>query len=112
SIVSQGARPIGKPLVITKAHENVIDQLGGKPALLALREIIDAMSEQERELLRNGLLVGRAVTEYKESFGRGDFLIRNLVGVDQENGSIGLGDLVRVGQTVQFHVRDGETASE
>jgi small ligand-binding sensory domain FIST len=57
-------------------------------------------------------LIGRAISEYRDSFGRGDFLVRNLMGVDQGSGAIAVTDYVRVGQTVQFHVRDAETASE
>jgi small ligand-binding sensory domain FIST len=112
SIVSQGCKPIGSPMVITKANKNVVEQLGGKPAMLVLREMIDTISPADRELLQHGLLIGRAISEYRERFGRGDFLIRNLAGADQESGSIAVADYVRVGQTVQFHVRDAETAHE
>lgn len=112
TVVSQGARPIGRSMVITKAHENVIDQLGGKPALHVLREVITSLPENEQLLLRRGLLIGRAISEYRESFSRGDFLVRNVLGVDQEAGSIAMADQVRVGQTVQFQVRDAASASE
>jgi small ligand-binding sensory domain FIST len=99
-------------MVITKAHDNIIEQLGGKPALAALREIINGLSESEQALLQHGLLIGRAISEYREKFGRGDFLVRNLAGADQETGAIAVADYVRVGQTVQFHVRDKVTAHE
>jgi small ligand-binding sensory domain FIST len=112
TVVSQGCRPIGKTLLITKGHDNVIEQLGGKPALTALRETVNELSEQDKHLLGNGLLIGLAISEYRERFGRGDFLVRNLVGVDQNSGAIALADYVRVGQTVQFHVRDAATADE
>ena len=112
TVVSQGCRPIGRPLVITKAHENIVEQLGGKPALVALREIVDELDAEQRELLQHGLLIGRAISEYRERFGRGDFLVRNIIGVDQEKGALALADFARVGQTVQFHVRDAATASE
>jgi small ligand-binding sensory domain FIST len=112
TVVSQGCRPFGKTYVITKAQENLILSLGGRPALQALRDAIMDMPEPERQLLSNGLFVGRAMTEYKDKFGRGDFLIRGVVGVDNESGAIAIGDYVRVGQTVQFHVRDAATAEE
>ena len=112
TIVSQGCRPIGKTMVITKARENVIEQLGGRPALAALSEIIENLSEADQSLLGNGLLIGRAISEYRESFRRGDFLVRNLMGVEKASGAIAVADYVRVGQTVQFHVRDAATASE
>jgi small ligand-binding sensory domain FIST len=112
TVVSQGARPIGRPMVVTKAQKNVIEQLGGKPALAVLREVVDAMPPADKQLLRHGLLVGRAMSEYKDSFARGDFVIRNLMGVDQESGAMAVTDLVKVGQTVQFHVRDATSADE
>lgn len=114
AIVSQGCRPIGRPMVITQARRNVVQQLGGRNALACLQQLAEDLTENDRELIRkNGLLVGRVINEYKERFGRGDFLVRALVGVDQEHGYLAIGDAkVRVGQTVQFHVRDAATARE
>lgn len=112
TLVSQGARPIGQPLVVTKSHDNVIEQLGGRSALAALQGTIAPLPPADRALLQNGLLLGRAISEYRDTFGRGDFLIRNVMDVDQENGTISVGDFVRTGQTVQFHVRDAATADE
>jgi len=112
TVVSQGCRPIGNPLVVTRSHDNVIEQLGGKPALRALQETIESMPGDERGLLENGLLIGRAISEYRERFGRGDFLIRSVIGVEQENGAISIADYVRTGQTVQFQVRDAASADE
>ena len=112
TVVSQGCRPIGNAMIVTKGRENVIEQLGGKPALRALREVIEGLTDADKSLLSNGLLIGRAISEYRDSFGRGDFLVRNLMGVDQAAGAIAVTDFVKVGQTVQFHVRDAATASE
>lgn len=111
-IVSQGCRPIGKPYVITKATDNIVEQLGGKPALVVLEETVNSLSDADRELLGYGLMLGRAMTEYKDSFGRGDFVVRNIVGVHEAQQALGVGDRVRVGQTVQFHVRDALSAHE
>ena len=112
TVVSQGCRPIGHPLVVTKAHENVIEQLGGKPAIPVIQEIVDGMSPDEQQLLHNGLYIGTAIDEYRESWSRGDFLVRNVLGMEQASGGIGITDLIRAGQTVQFHVRDAQTADE
>lgn len=111
-VVSQGCRPIGRPLVITKADENLIIELGGRPALDRLREVYGQLTPEDRELVRTSLHVGRAASEYKEQFQRGDFLVRNVVGADPDLGVLAIGDAVRVGQTVQFHVRDAQTAHE
>jgi small ligand-binding sensory domain FIST len=111
-IVSQGCRPIGKPLVVTKVQENIIHELGGRPALTALKEIAEQLPDEQKELLRHGLLVGAVIDEYRERFGRGDFLVRNVLGVDANTGNIAVADMPRTGQTVQFHVRDAATAAE
>ena len=111
TVVSQGCRPIGRPMIVTKAERNIIRELGRVPALEVVQELFGELSEDDQELVKTGLHIGRVINEYQESFGRGDFLVRNVMGADQEGG-IAISDLVRVGQTVQFHVRDAETADE
>ncbi|REK11219.1 MAG: hypothetical protein DWQ37_14510 [Planctomycetota bacterium] len=112
SVVSQGCRPIGRPLVVTKADGNIILELGGRPALAQLQEIFATLEPEVQGLLRNGLHLGQVINEYQESFDRGDFLVRNVQGADPDSGAIAVGDFVRVGQTVQFQVRDAATADE
>ena len=111
-VVSQGCRPIGRPLVITKAQDNLIVELGGRPALERLREIYGELTEADRDLVRSSLHVGRAASEYRDEFRRGDFLVRTVAGADPDSGVIAVGDLVRTGQTIQFHVRDARTAHD
>jgi small ligand-binding sensory domain FIST len=112
TLVSQGCRPIGSPYIVTKAEQNIIHELGGKPALERLQELFGTLPERDRLLVHRGLNLGIAMNEYQEKFQRGDFLISNVIGADQETGAIGIGNLVRTGQTVQFHVRDADTADE
>jgi small ligand-binding sensory domain FIST len=112
SIVSQGCRPIGKPFVVTKAQDNFILELGGRPAVDQLRELWESLTPQEQRLVQQGLHVGRVINEYQSDFQRGDFLVRNVIGVDRNRGAVVITDRVRVGQTVQFHVRDAQTADE
>ena len=112
SIVSQGCRPIGTTFLITKANQNVIHELGGKPALVRFHELYSTLEERDRKLVQRGLHVGIVMDEYKPRFDRGDFLISNVLGADQESGAIAIGNAVRIGQTVQFHLRDAATADE
>jgi small ligand-binding sensory domain FIST len=112
SIVSQGCRPIGRPLVITKAEENRILELGGRSALEQLRELWQTLSPEEQKLLQQGLHIGRVINEYQDEFQRGDFLVRNVMHMDRNSGALVITDRVRMGQTVQFHVRDAQTADE
>jgi small ligand-binding sensory domain FIST len=112
TVVSQGCRPIGSPFVVTKADRNVILELGGRPALAQLQELFGSLAPDEQRLAQHGLHVGQVIDEYRATFGRGDFLVRNVQGADPDTGAIAIGDWVRVGQTVQFHVRDAATADE
>ena len=112
TVVSQGCRPIGEPWVVTRAERNVIHDLAGRPALERLQETVDAMTPEERALLQGGLHIGIVVDEHQSEFDRGDFLIRNVMGVDREEGAVAVGDFVDVGRTVQFHVRDAASADE
>ena len=111
-VVSQGCRPIGRPLVITKAEENLIVELGGRPALERLREVYGELDPADRQLVRNSLHIGRVASEYQDHFQRGEFLVRHVVGADPDSGVIAVGDLVRTGQTIQFHVRDAKSAHD
>ena len=112
TLVSQGCRPIGQPYVVTRGERNLVAELGGKPAIERLQEIAATASPEERELMRAGLHVGLVVDEHQAEFARGDFLVRNLIGADQESGVLAVGDVVSVGQTLQFHVRDAAAADE
>ncbi len=111
ALVSQGCRPIGNPWVVTKADRNLIKELGRRPAVQALREVFEGLPADDQERVQAGLHIGRVINEYQDTFRRGDFLVRNVMGAD-DSGGIAITDLVRVGQTVQFHVRDAETADE
>ena len=112
AVVSQGCRPIGKPLTITRAERNLAHELAGRPAMERLREIVQAATDADRKLMREGLHVGIVVDEHRFDFERGDFLVRNLLGVDQSTGSLAISEPVEVGQTVQFQVRDADAADE
>jgi small ligand-binding sensory domain FIST len=114
TVVSQGCRPFGRPWVVTRAEGNVVFELAGRPALERLvAQAQECLSEDEVRLLESGgLHLGRVVDEHREEFGRGDFLVRNVLGADRGTGAIAVGDHVPVGTTVQFHLRDARTADE
>jgi len=111
-LVSQGCRPFGKPFVVTKAEKNLIRELGGRPALEKLMAEIKELKPDERAMLDRGLHVGIAIDASKRNHQRGDFLVRNVLGASREDGSVAVADIVRPGTTIQFHLRDVETASE
>jgi len=112
ALVSQGCRPFGRRLVVTKAESNLILELGGRPAVEKLNDQLSELPADERVLLQRGLHLGLAVDARKETHRRGDFLVRNVLGYAPEKGALLVTDVVRPGTTVQFHLRDADTASE
>jgi small ligand-binding sensory domain FIST len=110
--VSQGARPIGPEMVITAAEGNVIHELASQPALERLKAAIAELDPGERALAAQGLLIGIVIDANRPEYERGDFLIRGLLGADEESGAVSVGERVRVGQTVRMQVRDGDSADE
>ncbi|WP_067476748.1 FIST signal transduction protein [Actinomadura hibisca] len=110
TVVSQGARPIGPDMVVTRADENVLYELAGTPALEKLEQVVLDLPEEEQELAGRGLLIGVAMDEYADVHERGDFLVRGVVGADTDTGAIAIGDVVDVGRTVRFQVRDAGAA--
>lgn len=111
-VVSQGAAPIGESWTITEAERNVVLAIGGRPALDVLMETLRDLPPDVQQRAGRNLLTGLAMDEYADDLGRGDFLIRNLLGVDRERGAIAINDHVRVGQTLQFQLRDAEAATD
>lgn len=110
AVVSQGCRPIGTPMTVTKSDGRVIYELAGRPALERLAELIAHLEAEERVLVEKGIHLGRVIDEHKLEFDRGDFLIRAVLGGDRDIGAIAVGDEVDVGATVQFQVRDAASA--
>ncbi len=112
TVVSQGCRPIGPTMAVTRAEENLLLELAGQPALARLEDIVSELDEDDRELVASGLQIGLAMNEYAERHERGDFLIRGVLGIDPDREAVAIGDVVEVGRTVRFQVRDAATADE
>ncbi len=111
-LVSQGCRPIGDPFTVTAAEGNLVQELGGRPAMTRLQDLAASLSAQDRELLAQGVQVGIVINEYSGERRQGDFLIRGILGAQPETGAIAVGDEVEIGQTLQFHVRDADSADQ
>ncbi|MGW8250988.1 MAG: FIST signal transduction protein [Anaerolineales bacterium] len=111
-VVSQGCRPIWRPFRVAACRQNEIYELEGRSPLAWLQDLIPTLPEEDRALLQTGLFVGKSVKPGQELLGRGDFVIRGVVGIDQENGAIAIGDSVMDGEIIQFHLRDASTAQE
>jgi len=105
-VVSQGCRPIGNPLPVTKSEANIIYSLGAKPAYKELEAAYQTLNDQEKSHAKGNLFAGLAGNEYVDEFRPGDFLVRNIIGADPETGAVVINGVPRVGQTLQYQFRD------
>lgn len=130
TIVAQGCRPIGQPYWVTEGERNILFGLeeesdassssrGGRALvsqkrtpLEILQDLLQSLDEEDQALAQHSLFVGIAQNEFKQELEQGDFLIRNLLGVDPRVGAIAIGDRIRPGQRIQFHLRDAEASAE
>jgi len=111
-VVSQGCRPIGEPLVVTRSTGNLIEEIAGQAALDRLLAQAEAATPEDRSRMARSLHLGVAVDEHKVELDRGDFLIRTVLGADRVRRAVAVSAEVEVGSTVQFHVRDAASADE
>jgi small ligand-binding sensory domain FIST len=112
AVVSQGCKPIGEPLTVTHAERNVLLTLGSRPAYEVLSDVYKELSDTEREQAKGHLFAGIAVSEYLEEYKRGDFLVRNIIGADPKSGAVAINAVPRVGQTLQYQLRDSRVATD
>jgi small ligand-binding sensory domain FIST len=111
-VVSQGCKPIGEPLTVTQAERNVLLKLGSRPAYEVLSDVYKELTDAEREQAKGHLFAGIAVSEYLEEYKRGDFLVRNIIGADPSSGAVAINAVPRVGQTLQYQLRDSRVAND
>lgn len=112
TVVAQGCRPIGQPMRITASRRNILGELDGHPPVAVLQNLYRAMPERDRQLMSHSLFLGVVMDELLDRPGPGDFLIRNVVGMDQRTGSLSIGEMLKEGQLVQFHLRDADTSAQ
>ncbi|MDX2270664.1 MAG: FIST N-terminal domain-containing protein [Cyanobacteriota bacterium] len=112
AVVAQGCRPIGHPLQVTDSENNIILKLADRPPLEVLQALVADLSPSDQKLVRHSLFMGVLMNEFKGDPEPGDFLIRVLMGIDPTTGAMAIGDRIRPGQTIQFHLRDAQTSAE
>ena len=109
-LVSQGCEPIGETWTITSVRDNLIRTISNRPAYDMLVETFKGLPHEVQQRAQRNLLVGLAADEYLDTFQRGNFLVRPLIGVERGTGALAIGALPRIGQTVQFQMRDARAA--
>lgn len=111
AIVAQGCRPIGNPMFVTRSERNVIYEIDGRRPDELLNELYEQLAESDRQLMRTSLFLGLASVDARQVYRHGDFLVRDIVGIDGAQGSITVAGHVQLGRVVQFHLRDAETSA-
>jgi small ligand-binding sensory domain FIST len=111
TLVAQGCRPIGVPMFITRGRDHLLLELDGHPALQVLGELYQILSPADRELFHHSLFLGIAMRGHQQEYHAGDFLIRNLAGILEQEGALAVGAHLNEGQVVQFHLRDKNTSA-
>ena len=123
-VVAQGCRPIGPVFEVEQAQRNVVIEVSRgsdrRSPVAALQAILTELSPTEREQVRNSLFLGVGRSDFSLATGGGPaaeesspaFLVRNLIGVDPRNGAVAVAERMRVGQKVQFQLRDADTSRE
>ncbi|MCH7711978.1 MAG: FIST C-terminal domain-containing protein [Chloroflexi bacterium] len=112
TVVAQGCRPVGQPMRVTESRRNILAELDGQPPMTVLKEIFEKSDDRDKELMRNSLFLGVVMDEFIDDPKQGDFLIRNVVGMDDRTGVLAIGEMLKEGQLVQFHLRDAQTSAD
>ena len=90
-VVAQGCRPIGTPMFVTRGHDNVIAEIDGQSPARVLQDLYEQLSDDDQSKLRHSLFVGMVMQDRQQVYGHGDFLIRNIVGLDGDTGALAIG---------------------
>lgn len=112
TVVAQGCRPIGDPMFVTRCDRNILVDVDGEKPLDVLRELHERLEPRDQELVSHSLFLGIVMDPRRQEYHQGDFLIRNLAGVDPESGVMAVGALLEESSVVQFHLRDARTSAE
>jgi small ligand-binding sensory domain FIST len=112
TVVAQGCRPVGELVRVTSCRGNLLYELDGRPVFEVLRDLFAALDGRDRHLASTALFVGVLMDEFREEPRVGDFLIRNIIGVDPRRGAIAVGENLQEGMRLRFHVRDAQTSAE
>ena len=111
TIVAQGCRPVGDPMFVTLAHENLIRELDGRSPRDVLAGLFETLPPTDRDLFSQSLFLGLAMRSDTEQYVPGDFLIRNILGMDPQSGALWVNAQIPANSVVQFHLRDAAASA-
>jgi small ligand-binding sensory domain FIST len=111
--VAQGCRGIGPVFRITACEGGSLARLDGEPALAAVRRVLQEACERDRNLARSSaLFLGIETDPFGDGGADGPWLVRNIVGIDAAEQALQIGESLRPGRRVRFHVRDRVSSAE
>ncbi len=110
--IAQGSRPIGDPMFVTSAHDNLIRELDGRIPRDILGDVFERLPPADRKLFGDALFIGLATTQDRSQYGAGDFLVRSILGLDPQSGALWVGGRVQTNTVAQLHLRDALSAAQ
>jgi small ligand-binding sensory domain FIST len=110
-IIAQGCRPVGDTMLVSSCDGHIIHGLDNMKPGDALQALHASLDEDDRDLMRDSLFMGVEMADQRE-YRAGDFLIRNIVGLQPDGGALAVATLLERWQAVQFHLRDQRASRE
>jgi small ligand-binding sensory domain FIST len=110
--ITQGCQPITEPLVITRAGGNIIYEIDNRPAFEVFTSVLKGPLLEDLRRALMYVFVGVPADRRRNSVGGGEYLVRNIIGLDSEKKIIGVADEVTEGQVMVFTLRDGQRARD
>ena len=106
---SLACAPVGPAHRVTAVRENVILELDGRPAYEVFAEAAGPLAADQRRALAF-VFLAVPMDPAADKIERGKFLVRNIVGVSQENGALAVAHHPSIGDTVGLVLRDADRA--
>lgn len=110
--ITQGCQPIAPPMTITKAENNFIHEIDGRPALEVFAQLLKGPLAEDLRRALTVLFVGLPADRDENSVAAGKYLVRNIIGLDPAKGIVAVADRVSAGQSMVFTLRDGQRARD
>jgi small ligand-binding sensory domain FIST len=110
--IAQACQPIGAVHTVTKSYRNLILELDGRPAFQVFAEVVPQPLLEDLRRAAAFIFAGLPVDAERQHIAQGEYVIRNIVGVDSEQGIVAIGDEIRQGQKIVFTLRDGNRARD
>ncbi|WP_242344158.1 FIST signal transduction protein [Anaeromyxobacter terrae] len=112
TLIAQGCRPIGTPMLVTRCKHGVLQELDGRPPLHVISELFGSLDARDRELMQSSLFLGLELRSDEVELEPGELLVRNLVGADESTGALAVGAELRPMTVAQFVLRDAHSAEQ